>query len=58
MFIYKFDLERFLIKYKTRLLVRDDLKEISTKDIYAFTLIIKIFRCLTTLKFAFKLKIR
>jgi hypothetical protein len=55
-FIYKFDLARFLIKYKARLIVREDLKEITTKDVYVFTLIIKIFRCLMILTFVFDLQ--
>jgi hypothetical protein len=56
MFIYKFDLARFLIRYKARLIVREDLKEVTTEDVYAATLIIKIFRYLMTLTFAFDLQ--
>jgi hypothetical protein len=58
MFIYKFDLVRFLIRYKARLIIREDLKEVTTKDVYAATLIIKIFRCLMILTFAFDLQTR
>ena len=58
MFFYKFHSENFLIKYKARLVVRDDLEEVSIEDVYAFTLIIKIFRCLMTLTSAFELKTR
>jgi hypothetical protein len=39
-------------------MIRDDLKKISTKDVYAITLIIKMFRCLMTLIFVFHLKTR
>jgi hypothetical protein len=39
-------------------MTRDDLKEVSTEDVYAITLIIKIFKCLITLIFVFHLKTR
>jgi hypothetical protein len=57
-FTYKFDLDDLLSKYKARLVTRDDLKEVSAEDVYAITLIIKMFRCLMTLTSAFHLKIR
>jgi hypothetical protein len=57
-FIYKFDLARFLIRYKTRLIVREDLKEVTTENVYVSTLTIKIFRCLIILTFAFDLQTR
>jgi hypothetical protein len=57
-FIYIFDLARFLIRYKTRLIVREDLKEVTTEDVYVSTLTIKIFKCLMILTFVFDLQTR
>jgi hypothetical protein len=37
---------------------RNDLKEISVEDVYAITLVIKMFRCSITLIFVFHLKTR
>jgi hypothetical protein len=57
-FTYKYDLDEFFVKYKARLCVRDDLKEISIENVYALTLTIKIFRCLMILIFVFDLNSR
>jgi hypothetical protein len=57
-FTYKYDPDGFLVKYKARLCVRGDLEEISTEDVYASTLAIKVFRCLMALTSAFGLNTR
>ena len=44
-FKYKLDIENFLIKYKARLCVRDDLQNIK-QDVYVVTLTYKIFKVL------------
>ncbi len=56
MFKYKFDIDDYLKKFKTRLCVRDDLQSID-QNIYAITLIAKTFRALMTISIAFDLKI-
>jgi hypothetical protein len=56
-FKYKFDENEFLIKYKARLIVRDDMQH-TNQDIYAVTLTTRIFRVLMTLTAAFNLEIR
>ena len=55
-FIYIFDSDDYLHKYKTRLVIRNDLKEVSANDVYAAILIIKIFECLDALISTFDLK--
>ena len=57
MFKYKLDIESFLIKYKARLCVRDDLQSIE-QNIYAATLTYKIFRALMTIVNTWDLKTR
>jgi hypothetical protein len=57
MFKYKFDEDDYLIKYKIRLCVREDLQRID-QDTYAAILIARIFRALMTLAAAFDLKTR
>ena len=56
-FKYKFDNEEYLIKHKTRLCARNDLQQID-QNVYATTLIIKIFRIVMTIIIAFNLKTR
>ena len=56
-FKYKFDEDGFLIKYKTRLIIRNDLQH-TNQNIYAITLVARIFRVLMTLVAAFNLKTR
>jgi hypothetical protein len=55
-FKYKFDIDDYLKKFKTRLCVRDDLQSID-QNTYAITLTAKTFRALMTISIAFDLKI-
>ncbi len=57
-FIYKTDSNDYLIKYKVRIMIRDDLQMIDSQDVYAITLASKMFRILMTLVAAFDLKTR
>jgi hypothetical protein len=57
-FIYKNDSNDYLTKYKARIVVRDDLQNVDSQDVYAATLTSKIFRMLMTLMIAFHLKTR
>ncbi len=57
-FTYKTDLNSYLIKYKARIVIRDDLQMIDSQNVYAITLISKVFRILMTLVAAFDLKTR
>jgi hypothetical protein len=57
-FIYKTDSNDYLIKYKVRIMIRDDLQMIDSQNVYAITLISKVFRILMTLVAAFNLKTR
>ena len=57
MFKYKFDTENFLIKYKARLCVRDDLQS-TEQDVYAATLAYKIFRAFITIVNVWNLETR
>jgi hypothetical protein len=57
-FIYKNDSNDYLTKYKTRIMMRDDLQDVDSQDVYAVTLTSKIFRVLMTLMIAFHLKTR
>ena len=45
-FTYKFDADGYLIKHKTRLVVRGDLQKMDNQDVYAATLAFKVFRTL------------
>jgi hypothetical protein len=54
-FTYKFDEDRYLLKYKARLVVRGDLQE-QYSDTYAATLAARLFRALMALACAFNLK--
>jgi hypothetical protein len=56
MFKYKFDINDYLKKFKTRLCVRNDLQS-TDQNTYAITLIAKTFRVLMTISIAFDLKI-
>jgi hypothetical protein len=55
-FKYKFDIDDYLKKFKTRLCVRDDLQS-TDQNTYAVTLTAKTFRALMTISIAFDLKI-
>ena len=57
-FTYKTDADGFLIKFKARLVVRGDLQEMDTQDVYAATLAFKVFRSLMALVAAFGLETR
>ena len=57
-FIYKHDSNDFLEKYKTRLMMREDLQKIDRQNVYATILAFRVFRSLMTLVTAFGLKIR
>ncbi len=58
MFIYKNDSNDYLTKYKARIVIRDNLQNANSQDVYAVTLTSKIFRMLMTLMIAFHLKTR
>jgi hypothetical protein len=55
-FKYKFNIDDYLKKFKTRLCVRNDLQS-TNQNIYAITLTAKTFRALMTISIAFDLKI-
>ncbi len=57
-FIYKNDSNDYLTKYKARIVMKDDLQDADSQDVYAATLISKMFRLLMTLVIAFHLKTR
>ncbi len=49
-FIYKFDSNDFLFKYKARIVIRDDLQKVNNvQNVYAATFALKIFRMMMTL---------
>lgn len=54
-FTYKFNEDGYLVKYKARLVVREDLQE-QYSDTYAATLAARLFRALIALACAFNLK--
>jgi hypothetical protein len=56
MFKYKFDINDYLKKFKTRLCIKNDFQS-TNQNIYAITLIAKTFRALMTISTAFDLKI-
>jgi hypothetical protein len=58
-FIYKFDSNDFLFKYKARIVIRDDLQKINNaQNVYAATFASKIFRIMMIFVADFHLKIR
>jgi hypothetical protein len=58
-FIYKFDSNDFLFKYKTRIVIRDDLQKINNaQNVYAVTFASKILRIMMTLIVDLHLKIK
>jgi hypothetical protein len=57
-FIYKNDSDDYLTKYKARIVMKDDLQNADSQDVYAATLTSKVFRVLMTLMIAFHLKTR
>ncbi len=57
-FIYKNDSDDYLTKYKARTVMKDDLQNADSQDVYAATLTSKVFRMLMTLMIAFHLKTR
>ena len=57
MFKYKFDEQKYFIKYKTKLCVKKFLQHIE-QNTFVVTLTIKIFRALMTIIVAFDLKIK
>jgi hypothetical protein len=56
--IYKNDSNNYFIKYKARIIMKDDLQDADSQNVYAVTLTLKIFRMLMTLIAAFHLKTR
>jgi hypothetical protein len=56
MFKYKFDIDDYLKKFKTRLCVKNDFQS-TNQNIYAITLIAKTFRVLMIISIVFNLKI-
>jgi hypothetical protein len=58
-FIYKSDSNDFFIKYKARIVIRDDLQKVNNvQNVYVATFASKIFRMMMTLVADFHLKIR
>ena len=55
-FKYKIDLDDYLIKYKSQLIVRGDLQTIK-EDIYIITTAIQIFRIIIIIVTGFDLKV-
>ncbi len=58
MFTYKNDSDDYLIKYKARIVIRNDLQNADSQNVYTATLASKIFRMLMTLVAVYSLKIR
>ena len=57
MFKYKFDKQKYFIKYKTKLCVKKNLQHIE-QNTFVVTLTIKIFKALMTIVAALDLKIK
>jgi hypothetical protein len=55
-FTYKFDTDRYLVKFKAHIYVRGDLQQLSEKDMYIATLTAKIFRAMIAIVAAFNLE--
>ncbi len=58
MFTYKNDSDEYLIKYKARIVIKDDLQNADPQNVYAATLASKVFRILMTLIATYHLKTR
>ncbi len=58
MFTYKNDSNDYLIKYKARIMIRSDLQDADSQNVYAATLASKFFRMLMTLVAVYSLKTR
>jgi hypothetical protein len=54
-YLYKFDTEGYLLKYKSRLCVRGDLQRFGLADTYAATLALRTFRAMMAILAAFDL---
>ena len=54
-FVYKFDTDGYLVKFKARLCVRGDLQKLTLDDTYAATLAAKAFRALMAITATFEL---
>jgi hypothetical protein len=58
-FTYKTDSDDFLLKFKTRIVIREDLQMIdNAQNVYAATLASKVFRMLMIMMIAYELKTR
>jgi hypothetical protein len=58
-FIYKIDSDDFLLKFKARIVIREDLQMIdNAQNVYAATLASKIFRMLMIMMIVYRLKTR
>ena len=55
-FTYKFDQNRYLAKYKTRIYICRNLQKSSTKNTYAATLAVQVFRALIAITAAYNLE--
>jgi len=56
-FSYKLDKDRYLDKYKARLIARGDLCPLTDQDTYAATLAVRVFRALIAITAYFDLDI-
>ncbi len=58
-FIYKIDSDDFLLKFKVRIMIREDLQMIdNAQNVYVFTLASKVFRMLMIMMTVYRLKTR
>ncbi len=56
-FTYKIDFNEYLIKYKTRIVIRDDLQNVNNaQNVYVVTLVAKIFQMMMIFVVDFHLK--
>ena len=55
-FLYKFDQDSYLAKYKARLCIHSDLQKIDAEDTYAATLAVQVFRALMSITAAHNLE--
>jgi hypothetical protein len=55
-FTYKFNQDGYLVKYKARLCIRGDLQKANSKDTYAATLAVQVFRALMAIAAAYNLE--